>query len=129
MQIDIQSRSYQLTGSLLEHVVQRVRDLLADARDHVSNVRIRLFDVNATGGGQDRRCVVQVKLDRLPMVVAEETQVDIRLAVDRALDRAGRTVKRRLERPRERRRGAPRNLAQVRPMNPTIPTPYPRSIH
>ncbi|MCK7502386.1 MAG: hypothetical protein MZW92_80365 [Comamonadaceae bacterium] len=52
-------------------------------------------------GGQDQRCVVQVKLDRLPKVVTEETQVDLGVAVDRALIRAGRaSVTRRLRRAR-----------------------------
>lgn len=116
MQIDIQSRSYQVTGSLLEHVVQRVRHLLSHARDHIRNVRVQLVDIDRPDGSaasHDRRCVVQVKLYRSPMVVTEETQADLQGAVDRALDRAGRAVKRRLERPRERRRGAQSHLAQM----------------
>ena len=112
MHINIQSRSHQVTGSLLEHVVQRVHDLLSHARDHVRNVRVRLLDVIGPLGSQDKRCVVQVELNHLPVVVTEETQVDFRLAIDRALDRAWRTVKRRLERPRERRCGGPRKPAQ-----------------
>ena len=142
MHIDIQSRSHQVNGSLLEHVVQRVRHLLSDARDHVRNVKVRLFDVNGPLGSQDKRCVVQVKLNHLPLVVTEETQADLQVAVDRALNRAGRTVKRRLERPRDRRRGGPRELAQSHlaqthlasqlaqlRLSPTSRAPYLRSIH
>ena len=138
MQIDIQSRSLPLTGSLLEHVVQRVGYFLGHVRDHVHNVRVQLCDVvNAPHGGHDKRCVVQVKLNHLRAVVTEETQIDVLLAVDRALDRAGRSVTQRLERPRERRSGAPPNMAPTQlaqlPLelraNPTSPTPHSRSIH
>ena len=143
MQIDIQSRSFQLTGSVLEYVAQRVRDFLAHTRDHIHNVKVQLIDVNGPRGGRDQRCVVQVKLNRLPVVVTEETQVDVRLAIDRALDRAGRTIKRRLERPRDRRRGTPRTQLQLNLASANLPqldfgplrlspassTPYLRSTH
>lgn len=122
MDIDIQLRSDQITGLLLERVAQRAQRLLAHVRDHVRKVTVRLFDVNRPNGGQDKRCVVQVKLNRLPEVTTEETHENFRLAIDRALIRAGRAAKRRLERPRERRCGAPRNLAQLqRPRNCSSP--------
>ena len=114
MKIDIQAGRYRLTGWLLEHVVQRVRDFLAHGRDRIRNVTVRLIDLNGRNGGQDQRCVVQVKLDRLPKVVTEETQVDLRVAVDRALSRAGRAVTRRLERAREDSHAASPNFLQLR---------------
>lgn len=129
MQIDIQSRSLQLTGSLLEHVAQRVRDLLAHARDHIRNVKVQLIDINGPRGGRDQRCVIQVKLNRLPVVVTEETQVDVRLAIDRALDRAGRSVKRRLERPRDRRRGTPRKQSQLNLASVNLPQLQVSQLH
>jgi ribosome-associated translation inhibitor RaiA len=97
VKIDIRSAGQRLTGLLLEHVVQRVRDLLAHRRHRIRNVSVRLMDLGGANGGPDQRCVVQIKLHRLPAVVAEETQADARVAIDRALSRAGRAVSRRLE--------------------------------
>lgn len=102
MKIDIEAGGYPLSGSLLEHVVQRVRDFLAQGRDRIRNVTVRLVNVDGRNGGLGKRCVVQVKLESLPKVVAEETQGDLASAVDRALSRAGRAVNRRLKRARER---------------------------
>ncbi|MCK7502385.1 MAG: hypothetical protein MZW92_80360 [Comamonadaceae bacterium] len=44
MKIDIQAAGYRLTGWLLEHVVQRVRDFLAHRRDRIRNVTVRLIE-------------------------------------------------------------------------------------
>lgn len=97
VKIDIRNAGRPLTGLLLEHVVQRVRDSLAHRRHRIRNVSVRLMDLGGANGGPDQRCVVQVKLHQMPAVVAEETQADARVAVDRALSRAGRAVSRRLE--------------------------------
>lgn len=97
MRIDIRSAGQRLTGLLLEHVVQRVRDLLAHRRHRIRNVSVKLMDLGGANGGSDQRCVVHVKLHQLPAVVAEETQAEVRVAIDRALSRAGRAVSRRLE--------------------------------
>lgn len=114
MKIDIQAGRYRLTGWLLEHVVQRVRDFLVHRRDRIRSVTVRLIDLNGRNGGQDKRCVVQVKLDRLPKVVTEETQDDLSIAVNRALSRAGRAVSRRLERARKGPPAASPDFPQLR---------------
>ena len=59
---------------------------------------MRLSDINGPHGGADKRCHLQVVLAGLPDVVVEDTEADLYVAIDRATDRAGRTVVRRIDR-------------------------------
>jgi ribosome-associated translation inhibitor RaiA len=59
---------------------------------------VRLSDINGPHGGADKRCHLQVMLNGLPDVVVEDTEADLYIAIDRATDRAGRTVVRKLNR-------------------------------
>mgnify|MGYP001051275097 CR=1 FL=1 len=47
---------------------------------------------------KDKRCHLEVRLKGLPEVVIEDTQADLYVAIDRAAERAGRTLARRLAR-------------------------------
>jgi ribosome-associated translation inhibitor RaiA len=49
-------------------------------------------------GGSDKRCHLRVVLAGLPAVVVEGTEGDLYVAIDRAADRAGRTLVRKIER-------------------------------
>ncbi len=59
---------------------------------------MRLSDINGPGGGADKRCHLQVVLAGLPDVVVEDVEADLHAAIDRAADRAGRTVLRKIGR-------------------------------
>ena len=59
---------------------------------------MRLSDINGPRGGADKRCHLQVVLKGLPDVVIEDTEADLYVAIDRATDRAGRTVVRKIDR-------------------------------
>ena len=65
---------------------------------HVNRVVVRLSDINGPRGGADKRCHIQVVLAGIPDVVVEDTEVDLYTAIDRATDRARRTVFRRVDR-------------------------------
>lgn len=101
MQIDIQARNFPLTAALRGHVERRLGFALS-ARDHqIRRVTVRLSDINGPRGGADKCCHIEVGLPRLPSVVIEDTEADLYIAIDRAADRAGRTVARRLARQRD----------------------------
>ncbi|MFC1689756.1 HPF/RaiA family ribosome-associated protein, partial [Pseudomonadota bacterium] len=74
---------------------------LAFAEDHIHQIVVRLSDINGPRGGVDKCCRLQVVLEGLPPVVIEDTETDMYVAIDRAANRAGRTVRKRLTRRRE----------------------------
>ncbi|MHB1290993.1 MAG: ribosome hibernation-promoting factor, HPF/YfiA family [Sulfuricella sp.] len=101
MQIHIQSQGFSLTDALREHAEHRLRFGLTHASDHIRRVEMRLSDINGPRGGADKRCSIVVTLENLPEVVIEDVENDLYDAIDRAADRASRSVARCLERKRE----------------------------
>ena len=104
MQLDIQARNFSLTDALRNHAERRLRFALTCCSDHIMRVVMRLSDINGPRGGEDKNCHLQVVLAGLPDVVIEDTEADLYVAIDRATDRASRTVVRRLARQRVRSR-------------------------
>lgn len=105
MNIHIQARGFALTDSLREHVERRLRFALGWADDRLRQVSVRLSDENGPRGGEDKRCRIQVAFSGAPGMVIDDTEADLYVAIDRAADRAGRSVARRLERQRDYRQG------------------------
>ena len=100
MQIDIQARDFSLTDSLRNYSEQRLHSALSCFDDYIQRVVMHLSDINGPRGGEDKCCHIQVVLAGLPDVVIEDVEVDLYIAIDRAADRAGRTVLRKIERQR-----------------------------
>jgi putative sigma-54 modulation protein len=101
VQIQIQARQFFLTDALRSHAEWRLRFALTYFNNRIQRVVMRLSDINGTRGGTDKRCHLQVVLKGLPDVVIEDTEADLYIAIDRAADRAGRTIEPRLTRQRE----------------------------
>ena len=98
MQIDIQTRNFSLTDALRSHAERRLRFALTCCDDHIQRVVMRLSDINGPRGGADKRCHLVVVLDGLPDVVVEDIEADLYIAIDRATDRAERTLLRKIDR-------------------------------
>jgi len=98
MQIDIQARNFLLTATLRSHARRRLRYARDRHEDHILRIVMRLSDINGPRGGADKRCHLQVVLRGLPDVVIEDTEPDLYAAIDRATDRAGHAVTRRIDR-------------------------------
>ena len=98
MQINIQARDFSLTDALRSHAERRLRFALGSCDDHIQRIAMRLSDINGPRGGADKRCHIQVVLKGLPDVVIEDIEADLYIAIDRATDRAGRTVVRKIDR-------------------------------
>ena len=105
MRFDIQSRGFDLTEGPRRYTERRVRFGLSWASHDVRKVTVRLSDINGPRGGEGNRCRIQVAVPGAQNIVIEDTETDLYLAIDRAVDRAGRSVTRRLERSRQHRRG------------------------
>ena len=98
MQIDIQARNFSLTDALRSHAERRLRFAMTCCDDRIQRVVMRLSDINGPRGGADKRCHLQVVLAGLSDVVIEDIEADLYVAIDRACDRAGRTVVRKISR-------------------------------
>ena len=103
MQTDIQARGFPLTDALKNHIHNRLGFTFLFENSRVRRVHIRLSDLNGPRGGIDKRCLVEVRLEELPVVVVEDVQSDMYTAIDRAIGRAARTAKRRLAQQGSRR--------------------------
>ena len=98
MQIDIQARDFPLTDALRSHAERRLRFALTCFDDHTQRVAMQLSVINGPRSGKDKRCYLQVMLAGLSEVIIEDIEADLYVAIDRAVDRAGRTVARKLDR-------------------------------
>ena len=72
--------------------------------ENLRAIAMRLSDENGPRGGEDKLCRIQASLAGAPPVVIEDVQSNLYVAIDRAADRLGRTVARRLHRQRRARR-------------------------
>ncbi|ODU50987.1 MAG: 30S ribosomal protein S30 [Thiobacillus sp. SCN 63-374] len=108
MQIDIQSTGFTLTDGIRASLMTRLACDLSHGDDQVTRVIVRLSDINGPRGGVDMRCFIEVRLKHAPSLVIEDTEADLYLAIDRAVERAGRAVERSLARQREFAPGLPK---------------------
>lgn len=106
MNIHIRAQGFELTDRLREHTERRLRFALGWADDRLRQVSICLSDENGPRGGEDKRCRIQIAFPGAPNVVIDDTEADLYVAIDRAADRAGRSVAHRLERQRDGRQGS-----------------------
>ena len=104
MVTDIQALNFQLTNALRSHVERRIGFSLSNTDEQIQRVIVHLSDINGPRGGKDKCCHIQVVLPHLADVVIEDTEANLYVAIDRATDRAGRTVGRRLARHRDKAR-------------------------
>ncbi|MCG6860980.1 MAG: HPF/RaiA family ribosome-associated protein [Chromatiaceae bacterium] len=98
MQIDIETSDFPVTEALRDHAERQLLFALTCCGEHIRRVVMRLSDVNGPRGGPDKRCRLRLKLAGLPDLVVEDTQTDLYVAIDRATDRTGRTLVRKIGR-------------------------------
>ena len=114
MRIDIKTSGIDLTDGLRQHTERRLEFALDRAHHDINSVTVRLSDINGLRGGFDKRCQIQIPLPHHRGVVIEETDSDLYVAIDRAVNRAGNTLGRQLSRRRNRTVGkAPQPLKHL----------------
>ena len=97
MRIDIRSCGFKLTDDFKVHVQRRLGFALDRFAERIGSVTVRVRDVNAGRGGDDKQCVVEVNVIPLGRVVIGEQSGDpyvaVNLASDRLAARLGRVLK------------------------------------
>ena len=103
--IEIRATGFRLSAGVRAHAERRIRFAFGSTSNRVRSVSVRLADNNGPRGGIDKRCLIEAIVPGLPPVVVEQCEPDLAVAIDRAADRAGRTVARWLKKAIADRRG------------------------
>lgn len=93
-------------ASLVAHVERRLQFALSRFSGRIRRVDVFLADENGPRGGIDKTCRIVVRLRDGGDVVAEVSDIDWVIAVDRATTRIGHTTGRELSRQRASRRSS-----------------------
>jgi len=104
MVVYIHARNIKVNQALRAHVDHRLRFALSRFGERVAKVTVRFDDANGVRGGVDKQCHIDIALRPSGNVLIEDIDVDIRVAVNRAAERAGRAVERELQRRRDAER-------------------------
>ena len=104
MRIHIQARGFSVTEALRDQAERRLRFALGSLSGQIRSINMLLDDQNGPRGGIDKRCKLRVVLDAQPAMVIEQQESDVYVAIDRASERASRTLARRLQRATDARR-------------------------
>lgn len=102
--INIQARDFSLTDAIHNHIKDRINYQFGSRFDQIQCISVCLSDVNGPRGGVDKCCKVTLTLPRLNEIVIEDIQADLYVAIYRAMDRASRTVNRKLARLQDTKR-------------------------
>ncbi len=98
MIVDIHGQGFTVTPALAEHVRRRLGFVLTRHSDRIRRVAVRVGDENGPRGGADKYCSIQVHLTDVPVAVIRDVGADLYTVIDRAADRVGRVVVKRIDR-------------------------------
>ena len=93
----------QGSEELTARVESLVSGAVARASNRVSRVQVHLGDVNShKGGGNDKRCMIEVRIDGQPPVAVTQQGPTLEQAMNGAADKLERTIGSLMERLRDR---------------------------
>ena len=98
MLLDVRRQGIDIDETSHDRLARRVEFALGRLGQHVSRVSVHLADGHKHHGVSDKRCRILVRLQHLPDVIIEDRDSNIDVVIDRAVNRAGMTVRRVLSR-------------------------------
>ena len=93
MKIDIKNRLNEFHQPLEEHIQRKLRLALSKVAAYISSITFIISDVI---GQSEKHCSLTLSLYHMPNIVIEETHADIYFVIDRVIQKATRTVSRKL---------------------------------
>ncbi|MGK0270334.1 MAG: putative sigma-54 modulation protein [Cocleimonas sp.] len=96
--IDIQVQHFSLTEAMETHIKQKLEPMHNNFGDRILSTHVHLSDVNGPKGGENKKCLIHVELQKLPTVVVEDTQENLYTSIDNCCHSAERAVRKSLER-------------------------------
>ena len=105
MRFSVSGDRVKVTTDLREYIDRRLYFALGRFGPAIDHVIVRVGDINGPRGGVDKHCQIVVKLraSGSSPIAVDDNDEDLRAAVARASNRAGRTVARAIERKRRKR--------------------------
>jgi ribosome-associated translation inhibitor RaiA len=100
MKTEIQFDDMTADKDLQERIERRIAFVLGLHRDRIKAVLVHLTSVNEPRDGKDNSCEVKAFLSGGQKVLVKIMDSDLHIAIHRAVDRAGWTIARRLQRER-----------------------------
>ena len=98
MKIELKAEGFILGKELNQFAICCAAFELGTFRSHIESVRIRLASMDEARDGKNKTCQVMIELSGRDRVVAEVLGSDLHIAIHQALERAGWTVARSLQR-------------------------------
>ena len=111
MSFDLCVRNGESTQELQNHIDRRLSYALGRFDGKIGRISIRVEDLNGPKGGVDQHCRIEANLIPSGKVMAEATDVEDVLAVNRAIERLARQIRNEFERRRTRRKRGAVNAA------------------
>ena len=102
MQVKIQSKQVKLDKAIEAHIQRKIKLALSRAESNINSISISLSDVvtapAATGESNvmATRCCLKIFLTNLISIEVEDTQTDLYCAIDRVIQKASRSITRKL---------------------------------
>lgn len=103
MQLDIRIHKVDLPKEVNRYMGRRLRFCLGRFESRARQLTVRIFDINVPRGGADKRCRMTVRLIPSDAIVVQEVNSDLFAAIDRAAERAGQALARKLHHTRDLR--------------------------
>jgi len=101
MRLDIRIQKLDLPKEVHRYIERRLRFCLGRFETRIRQVTVRISDTNGPRGGADKLCRMSVRLIPTDAIVVQEVNSDLFTAIDRAAERAGQALARKLHRARD----------------------------
>jgi putative sigma-54 modulation protein len=101
MRLDIRIQKVDLPKEVNRYIERRLRFCLGRFETRIHRVTVRIFDVNGPRGGADKRCRITLGLIPSGALLVQEVNADLFAAIDRAAERLGQALARKLHRARD----------------------------
>lgn len=111
MKITVNNKQKHLADGAVEKTCERINAAFSKFGDDVISVELTAEDVNGPRGGIDKECRLLVRLRKMDDAVATVRDVSFTKAISRAINRAQRSVTRKIQRRSLRNLGRKSNLS------------------